>query len=320
MVIDALPAEFIARLRAILPAAQVEGCLASFAMPQDVAFRVNTLKTEVESVVDLLTAEGLRLAPLPWYDLGFRVGHGQRARLTASAPACDGRIYIQSPASMVPALLLGARPGETVLDLAAAPGGKTLQLAADMENHGTLSAVEAVKGRFFRLKANLERGGVTCARTYLMDGAAVWRKTGERFDRVLLDAPCSSEARFRSDDPVTFRYWSPKKVKAMQRKQLTLLYSAIRSLRPGGELVYSTCSFAPEENEAVVSRLLAGFADALAVEPIAVPAPLVQSGLSEWQGERFHADLSKAVRILPDGFMGGFFVCKLRKLRALEAR
>jgi 16S rRNA (cytosine1407-C5)-methyltransferase len=319
-VIEALPAGFIARLRAILPPAQIDGCLASFAMPQDVAFRVNTLKTDIESVVDLLTGEGLRLAPLPWYHLGFRVGHGQRAYLTASPPACDGRIYIQNPASMLPAMLLGARPGEMVLDLAAAPGGKTLQLAAQMQNRGTLSAVEAVRGRFFRLKANLERGGVTCTRVYLMDGAAVWRKTGERFDRVLLDAPCSSEARFRADDPSTFRFWSLKKVKAMQRKQLTLLDSAIRSLKPGGELVYSTCSFAPEENEAVVSRLLARFTDALAVEPIAVPMALVQSGLTEWQGERFHADLSKAVRILPDVVMEGFFVCKLRKLRTLETR
>jgi 16S rRNA (cytosine1407-C5)-methyltransferase len=314
-----LPAEFIARLRGILPAGHVDDCLASFGVPQDLAFRVNTLKTDVQSVVDLLTAQGLGLEPLPWYRLGFRVGHGQRAALTASPPACDGRIYVQNPSSMVPPVILGAQPGDTVLDLAAAPGGKALQIAADMANRGTLSAVEAVRARFFRLKANLDRAGVTCARVYLMDGALVWRKTGERFDRVLLDAPCSSEARFRLEEPDSFRFWSPKKIKTMQRKQLTLLHSAVRSLKPGGILVYSTCSFAPEENEAVVSRLLAKLPHALAVEPIALPIAHVQPGLIEWQGERFHADLSKAMRILPDGLMEGFFVCKLRKLRRLEA-
>jgi 16S rRNA (cytosine1407-C5)-methyltransferase len=152
-----------------------------------------------------------------------------------------------------------------------------------------------------------------------MDGAQVWRKTGERFDRVLLDAPCSSEAQFRAAEPETFRFWGLKKIAAMQRKQLTLLYSAVRSLRPGGVLVYSTCSFAPEENEAVVSRLLAKVPGALAVEPIDLPLTRVQPGLREWRGARFHADLGQALRILPDDLMEGFFVCKLRKLGSLEA-
>jgi 16S rRNA (cytosine1407-C5)-methyltransferase len=110
---------------------------------------------------------------------------------------------------MLAPLALAPRPGETVLDLAAAPGGKTLQLAALMQNSGRLSAVEAVKGRFFRLRANLERGGVTNARTFLMDGRAVGRKCPEMFDRVLLDAPCSSEARFSRLDPRSWAHWSP---------------------------------------------------------------------------------------------------------------
>jgi 16S rRNA (cytosine1407-C5)-methyltransferase len=227
-------------------------------------------------------------------------------------------LYLLTASSLLPTLVLAPRPGETILDLAAAPGGKAMQMAAAMDNRGTLSVVEPVKGRFFRLKANLSRYGVTCARAYRLDGAQVWHKTGERFDRVLLDAPCSSEARFREAEPDTYRYWSPNKIRAMQRKQLRLLYSGIRSLKPGGTLVYCTCSFAPEENEVVVSRMLSHFGPALEVETVDLSLDHVQRGLVRWNDHALDPRLSRALRVLPATPMEGSFICRLRKHGSLE--
>jgi 16S rRNA (cytosine1407-C5)-methyltransferase len=179
--------------------------------------------------------------------------------------------------------------------------------------------VESVKGRFFRMRANLERHGATMVKGYLMDGRAVGAKVPERFDRVLLDAPCSSEARFRTSDPGSWSHWGPKKVKEAARKQKRLLDSAIRSLKPGGCLVYCTCSFSPEENELVVNSQLRRYGEALSVEPVELPLENLQKGLTHWQEKPLDVALERAVRILPNAGMDGFFLCKLRKHRSTHA-
>ena len=171
-----------------------------------------------------------------------------------------------------------------------------------------------MKGRFFRLRANLEAQGATSVRTFLQDGTRVWRYRPEHFDRVLLDAPCSSEGRFHLSDPETYAYWSPRKVGEMARKQRRLLYSAVRCLKPGGTLVYSTCSFAPEENEAVLDKLLRQFNGALRLEPLGLDLENMQPPLQSWQGRPFRSDLSPARRLLPTETMEGFFVAKLIKI------
>ena len=149
--------------------------------------------------------------------------------------------------------------------------------------------------------------------TYLKDGARVWRQCPEQFDRVLLDAPCSSEGKFRADAPKTWAYWSEKKIAEMNRKQRKLLYSAVRCLKPGGVLVYSTCTFAPEENEEVVDRALVQFGDALDVDDIELPFDNTVPGLAQWRGKTFDQRLRRARRIVPQDGMEGFFVCRLRK-------
>jgi len=311
---SSLPEAFRRRLQQILPPDRFEACWQTFHLPPATAFRVNSLKAETVPLIAELRAAGFGPAPLPWKEDAFTVPGDQRRALTES-PACrEGRLYIQNPSSMVPPLLLDPGPDEWILDLAAAPGGKTLQLAAIMGNQGRISAVEAVRSRFFRLRANLELGGATSVQTYLKDGTGVWRRCPEQFDRVLLDAPCSSEGRFHAGDPRTYAYWSPRKIAEMSRKQKRLLFSAVQCLQPGGVLVYSTCAFAPEENEGVVQRALEQFGDALRVETVELPFDNVQEGLTEWEGKALHPDLRKAVRILPNGVMEGFFVCRLKKL------
>ena len=148
---------------------------------------------------------------------------------------------------MLATLVLDPQPGEDVLDLAAASGGKTLHIAAKMRNEGKLSAVGPVRGQSFKLQTNLKRYGSEITRTYMTNGRTVGKKTPERFDRVLLDAPCSDESRIHQDDPESWQHWKLRKIKEQARKQYGLIRSASAALKPGGTLLYCTCSFAPEK-------------------------------------------------------------------------
>ena len=308
-----LPDAFLERLRRIIPPDRYDDVLRTFAEPPATGFRVNTLRAATEAVVEELEALRLNLHRVDWNADAFWVAPDERARLLASDAYAGQRLYVQNLASMIPPLVLDPQPGERVLDLGAAPGSKTLQLACRMNNTGEIAAVEVVKRRFFKLRANLEAQGATNVRPFLRDGATVWRHRPEYFDRVLLDAPCSTEGRFRTDDPATYAYWSPRKIKEMARKQHRLLYSAAKSLRVGGVLVYSTCTFAPEENEAVLDKTLRKFGDALRLEPLDLGLENMQPALFEWQGKSFKHDLSFACRLLPTPTMEAFFVAKIRR-------
>ena len=317
---SALPDAFLERLRWIVPADRYEKVVRTFAEPAATGFRINTLRAAPEEVLQELEALGLRLHRVDWNADACWVMPDERPRLLASAAYAEQRIYVQNLASMIPPLVLDAQPGERILDLGAAPGSKTLQLACLMRNTGEIAAVELVKRRFHKLRANLAAQGATNVRPFLRDGATVWRHRPEHFDRVLLDAPCSTEGRFRTDDPATYAYWSPRKIKEMARKQRRLLFSAVHCLRVGGVLVYSTCTFAPEENEAVLDKTLRKFGDALRLEPIELDLENMQPALSEWQGKPFKHDLSPARRLLPTPTMEGFFVAKMRKIATADGR
>jgi 16S rRNA C967 or C1407 C5-methylase (RsmB/RsmF family) len=173
--------------------------------------------------------------------------------------------------------------------------------------------VEKIKARFFKMKANLKTLQHHSIHTYMTDAVGLWRKTPERFDRVLLDAPCSSESRFQSNNPDSYSHWSLRKIKETARKQKKLIYSAVNCLKPGGTLVYCTCSFAPEENEAIVDHILATFPQQLTIEPLDLPISNTQPGLTQWQGKHFHTTLQSSVRVLPNEIMDGFYICKLVK-------
>jgi 16S rRNA (cytosine1407-C5)-methyltransferase len=318
--LEPLPELFLDRLREIVPAEQWEMCLESFSQASPAAFRVNTLQATVTEVTGELTLQGLRLTPVQWLESAFTVTPDQRRSLIESSAAKEGRIYIQNLSSMVPPMMLGPKPGEQVLDLTAAPGGKTVQMAAMMENEGSIAAVEVIRARMFKLQATLRRCGVKNTRTFLADGRTVGRKTPERFDRVLLDAPCSSESRFDCHQPKTWRNWGLRKIRECSRKQKGLLRSAVACLKPSGSIVYCTCSFAPEENEQVVHSVIVQFGEALEIQPMELPFANVQRGLVRWSGADLHPDLARSLRILPGEGMDGFYLCRLIKRESTFVR
>ncbi len=239
----------------------------------------------------------------------YAVPEEERAALLADPAVAAGRVYPMNPSSVLAARLLSVADGQEVLDLAAAPGGKTLLLAIAMGNGGRIAAVEPVRARFHRMRANLDRCGVRNVRFYLADGRSIGRKVPGRFHRVLLDAPCSSEARIRLADPASYAHWKPRKIREAARKQRSLIRSAFAALRPGGEMVYCTCSFAPEENELVVDGLLRSepAAHLLPVSGWGVP------GLVAWQGRALDPRLAASRRILPDELFDGFFLARIAR-------
>jgi 16S rRNA (cytosine1407-C5)-methyltransferase len=318
-----LPPPFVARLAQIIEAYQLNRVLASFAEEKRFSFRINGLVGSAEETLVQVRQLGVDYEPVPWLvdeqvsPIAFVADRIWRERLTHSDLIEQGRVYLQNLSSMIAPWILGAAPEETVLDLAAAPGGKTIQLAQQMKNTGQLSAVEAVRNRMFKLQANLMRCNVTNCKTYFTDGRTVGQKTPERFDRVLLDAPCSSESRFRVDEPASWETWSLGKIRETSRKQIGLLKAAIHAAKIGGTILYCTCSFAPEENEQVVDKAIRKFGDAIEIVPFEIPFCHLQSGLTKWGEQTFDDRLAHTRRILPDAVFDAFYLAKIVKTKSV---
>ena len=318
------PPEFIERLHRIVPSECLDQIYQRYQVPAQTAFRINPLVQTTSRILDDLRLEGLNFKEIEWCPNAYHlVDESQRTQLVNSEAVRFGQAYIQNPSSMIPALLLAPQDGEEILDLAAAPGGKTLHLASIMNQSGRIAAVEAVKKRFFKLKSNVERSGARNIDLYLKDGRVVGKLCPERFDAVLLDAPCSSEARFTLSDPNSWGYWSPKKIKEVSQKQKGLLRSAWKSLKPGGRLVYCTCSLAPEENEGVIHKVLQMWGDDVevlstrdALNSLNLGEVTLQEGIIHWGKKPFDERVKQSIRIIASDVFNGFYLCILRKKRA----
>ncbi len=210
-----------------------------------------------------------------------------------------GKIYLQGIASMLPPLMLDPKPGEIVLDLCAAPGSKTSQMAAMMQNRGRLVACEDDAIRFQKLQNTLCIQGAIFVEALNEDATILHHKMPEIFDKVLADVPCSAEGRIDLAEPRTYRYWSKGNITSNAKLQRRLLRSAVFCLKPGGTLVYSTCTFAPEENEAQVAWLLTEFPE-MKVEKATLPVLDVK----HWP---------TGTTVFPTKDHEGFFIAKLKK-------
>jgi len=282
--------------------------------------RCNTLKTSPEKLLARLKKKWDVDQPFPPFPEIMLVNSDLLpGELGNSIEHILGLYYIQEISSMLPVLALDPQPGELILDLFASPGSKTTQMAARMENQGTIIANDLKIGRISILVSNLEKAGATNTIIIRQDAIALCSRLVKarfkKFDRILLDVPCSGEGTLRSS-PKTFIIWNEKVVKSLSKQQKNFFSQAIKLLKVGGTLVYSTCTHAPEENEAVISFALENFP--LKVEILNLPLKC-RPGIDSWQEESFNKEVNKACRIYPqDNDSEGFFVSKFTLLEEIK--
>lgn len=317
------PAEFLARMRDLLGPDEYPAFREAFEQPPRAGLRVNTLKI---SIPDFISIAPFSLAPVgDWEPAGFIVtGESRPGR----HPYHDaGLYYLQEPSAMAAAALLSAAPGERVLDLAAAPGGKATQLAALMGRSAPAAPVSALRralddesllvandvhaGRARLLADNLARWGALNVLVTQDEPQRVASAFGPIFDRVLIDAPCSGEGMIRRRESLE---WSEAIVAACARRQRGILAVAPDLVRPGGRLLYATCTFAPEENEQVVADFLAERPDFHLIDPPRAGA--FERGRPAWAAASpaVAGQLSRAVRLWPHRFPGeGHFLALMQR-------
>ena len=309
---NTLPSLFLERLKAILPRECLDSCIESFSKEKPFSVRINTLQTDKKTLIQILEKQKILFEEISWYKEALVLKNISPKELGQTQLVKEGFLYIQSLSSMLPSLILAPQPGEYILDMCAAPGGKTTQMASLMQNRGFLLAVDKVKNRYYKLRSVIALLGAKMITAQLMDARKL-KPASRLFDKILVDAPCSSEGRFKVHGKKTFSYWKPRKIKEMAHKQKGLILSAARLLKAGGVLVYSTCTFAPEENEEVIDWLIRKTDGAIEVVAIDLKGIRSYPSLLEWQGKRLNAEVSKCLRVLPDKTMEGFFMAKLRK-------
>ena len=294
---------------------------ASYDAPPGTGLRVNSLKI---STGQFLQFSPLTLAPLPWACGAFLL-RGEPEAPGKDAPGSAVRLlpgrhphhaaglyYLQDPSAMVVAEMLDPQPGERVLDLAAAPGGKATHIVSLMRNEGLLVANEIHGQRVWDLAENLERWGARNTLIIQESPERLAARFAGFFDRVLLDAPCSGEGMFRKSEAAR-REWSPELVQGCALRQSHILGHAARMVRPGGRLVYATCTFAPEENEGVISQFLGSRPDFILLETERRPG--FGPGRPDWApADASATELRHAVRLWPHTGPGdGHFVAVLQR-------
>lgn len=299
-------------MREALPShLSLDDFIAACQRPLRRSIRVNTLKISVDDFLALVSPYGWQLTPVPWCAEGFWIERDDEASLPLGSTAehLSGLFYIQEASSMLPvaALFADGNVPERVMDVAAAPGSKTTQIAARMGNHGAILANEFSASRVKVLHANISRCGIHNVALTHFDGRVFGAALPEAFDAILLDAPCSGEGVVRKD-PDALKNWSVESNLEIAATQRELIDSAFHALRPGGTLVYSTCTLNRDENEDVCLWLKANYPEAVEFLPL--------NGL--------FASAQEAVT--PEGFLHvfpqiydceGFFVARLRKTQAV---
>ncbi|HDG1709325.1 TPA: 16S rRNA (cytosine(1407)-C(5))-methyltransferase RsmF [Kluyvera ascorbata] len=307
------PDEFLAQMREAMPKnLSFEAFIDACQRPLRRSIRVNTLKITVDDFLALVAPYGWQLTPVPWCAEGFWIERDNEDEfpLGSTAEHLSGLFYIQEASSMLPVAALFA-DGDTparVMDVAAAPGSKTTQIAARMGNCGMLLANEFSASRVKVLHANISRCGIANTALTHFDGRVFGAALPECFDAILLDAPCSGEGVVRKD-PDALKNWSLASNQEIASTQRELIDSAFHALRPGGTLVYSTCTLNRDENESVVNWLLERYPDAVHVLPLGDLFPTAGQALT---AEGY-------LHVFPQIYdCEGFFVARLQKTAAID--
>jgi len=285
----------------------IEAFRAACERPLPPVVRVNTIKTTVERAQQTLADEDIDHEQAEWHPGLFRLPEDQPG---TNWPYVHGWLHGQEEVSALPARVLDPQPGERVWDACAAPGSKTTQLAALMDDTGLVVATDNNLGRLSALRSNTERLGVTNVAVTREDARhhSIKPFGNEDYDRTLVDVPCSCEGTLRKN-PDALEEWTLDHVTGIAGVQRDILGRAIEVTRPGGTVVYSTCTFAPEENEGVLDYVL----DEEPCRLVEFDLPLASSpGVTGWEGEEFDPSVARARRIYPhQNDTGGFFCAKL---------
>jgi len=298
--------DYLARI----PGLEYDLLIDSWSKPLPEGFRVNTLKLPEEYILERLRKKNVLSRKIPWARYGYVLE--KEFELSTTIEHMLGLIYLQGPVSMASVEALDPKPGEIILDMCAAPGSKSTQISQILQGRGVLIANDPVIDRCKALSSNLQRLGVYNVVVTTLDGRVFPKIVGEFFDRVLVDAPCSSLGIVSKDWSVV-RSWSLHNVIRLSRLQFQLLRAAFDCLKLDGTLVYSTCTLTVEENELVVHNLLRSRSDAY-IEEVKLNGLRFEEGLTEWNNMKLNDELSKSLRIYPyHNNAEGFYIVKIRK-------
>lgn len=303
-----LPQEFIEELYEVYSPVTVDKILTGMTDDRYTTLRVNIIKYDIYSLMNVFKEKNIKFERVPWFKDALIIKNAKEKDIQKLDIYEKGYIYFQSLSSMVPPLVLSPKPGESVLDMTAAPGSKTTELAMLMENKGEILANELDKIRCERLKFNVQMQGADIVQVINRRGEKLGDEYEGKFDKALLDTPCSGEGRFIATSPQTYRSWSVKTVNNLVKLQKKLFESAYKALKSDGELVYSTCTINRDENEYILDWALKN----LNIKLIDIDLEIKDSIKGNADG--LDKDVEKAIKILPSKTMEGFFVAKLKKV------
>jgi 16S rRNA (cytosine1407-C5)-methyltransferase len=306
------PPKFIQKIKSIFPDPQTHQSILTSLTAKPTTLRLNSLKNPPKATLQSLKSQGFDLIPSEINPgLAFILQNKSQKELAQTQEYKQGHIYLQSLASQVPVLALDPKSDQVILDLTAAPGSKTSQIAAITNQQGKLHANDVNTIRLQKLQHNLKKLGINnpdYLEIHNLHGGDLCQKFPDRhFDKILLDAPCSGEARFNNQNPKSFHYWENHRAEEFHQRQSKLLTAAWPKLKPGGILVYSTCTFEPLENEAVIQNHLQN-------HPTTKIIPIHINGIQPLPAlPNYHPQLQNTLRIKPDHNIESFFIAKLQK-------
>lgn len=275
--------------------------LEGYSKKRMVTFRVNTLKTSIEKVEKVLKNNNIEFEKVSWSDVAYIVKNVREDTLKELEIYKNGEIYLQSLSSMLPPIVLEPKENTDILDMCAAPGGKTTELASLTNNNANITACELNKIRIEKLKYNIEKQGATSV--YIMQEDSRRINDFFSFDNILLDAPCSGSGTLNVEDVNLEKTFTKKLIEKSQKAQLELLNKAVKILKQGQEMVYSTCSILNVENEEIVSKILKN--NKVEIVPI------------EFEGKEelplLPTKIDGTLCVMPTELYEGFFIAKIRK-------
>lgn len=266
-----------------------------------VTLRVNTLKTTVDKVCKELTKNNIEFKRVSWSDVALVIENAIEEDLQRLAIYENGEIYLQSLSSMLPPIIMEPKENTDILDMTAAPGGKTTQIAALTNNNANITACEMNNIRIEKLKYNIEKQGATSVVVLGQDS----RNLSDyfKFDKILLDAPCSGSGTVDLNNERTYKNFTEKLVEKSTKSQFALLKKALKILKPGHEMIYSTCSILQEENENILDKVLKLFNAEI--------VPIEIKGIEDIP--MLPTKIPGTLCVCPNKYYEGFFVAKIRK-------